>query len=112
MFLDPLNHPPFRCEVEPYRETVCVRPIGELDLATVPVVEEQLSELEAAGFTNLTLDLRDVRFLESTGLRMLLRWNAKSRADRFVFRLVAGPPAVGRLLDLTCTTEQFDFVES
>jgi len=91
---------------------VRVRPVGELDLATVPVVEEQLSELEAAGFTSLTLDLRDVRFLGSTGLRMILLWNAKSRADGFTFRLIAGPPAVTRLFDMTGTSEQLDFVES
>jgi anti-sigma B factor antagonist len=112
MFLDPLNHQPFRCEVEPYREAVRVRPIGELDLATVPVVEEQLSELHTAGFSALTLDLRDVQFLDSTGLRMILRWNAASRADGFVFRLVSGPPAVRRLFDLTGTTAQLNFVES
>jgi anti-sigma B factor antagonist len=111
MFLDPSDPQPFRCEVEPHRETVRVRPIGELDLATVPVVEDQLSELEAAGFTSLTLDLRAVRFIDSTALRMILLWDGKSRADGFRFRLIAGPPAVQRLFGLTCTTEQLDFID-
>ena len=35
---------PFRCEVEPDRAAVRVRPIGELDLTTAPVVEAQLAE--------------------------------------------------------------------
>jgi len=39
---------PFRCEVEPDRAAVRVRPIGELDLATVPLVEAQLAELSAS----------------------------------------------------------------
>jgi anti-anti-sigma factor len=72
---------PFRCEVAPHRDEVLVRPVGELDLATVPMVDEQLSELSSAGFTRLVLDLRSVRFLDSTGLRMLLAWNGRSTND-------------------------------
>jgi anti-sigma B factor antagonist len=112
MSLDLLNHQPFRCDVEPQRETVRVHPVGELDLATVPVVDEQLSELEAAGFKALILDLRAVSFLDSTGLRMILRWDLRSRAGSFEFRLIAGPPAVQRLFDLTGTTGRIDFVDA
>jgi anti-sigma B factor antagonist len=111
MIVDPVTHHSFRCDVEPHGETVRVRPVGELDLATVDVVEQQLSELKAAGVTALTLDLRVVSFLDSSGLRMILRWNAEARADGFAFRLIEGPPAVRRLFDLTGTTEQFDYVE-
>jgi anti-sigma B factor antagonist len=111
MIMDPVTDHPFRCDVEAHRETVRIRPAGELDLATVDVVDEQLSELRAAGFTALTLDLRAVRFLDSSGLRTLLLWDAKAREDGFAFRLIAGPPAVQRLFDLTGTTEQFDFVD-
>jgi anti-anti-sigma factor len=112
MSLDLLNHEQFRCEVEPYREAVRVRPVGELDLATVPVVDEQLGELEAAGFAALTLDLRATRFLDSTGLRMILVWDERSRVDGFAFRLIAGPPEVQRLFDMTGTTERLDFVDA
>jgi anti-sigma B factor antagonist len=111
MIEETLTHHPFRCDVEPHRETVRIRPVGELDLATVDLVEEQLRELRAAGFTAVTLDLREVRFLDSTGLRMILLWDADARADGFAFRLIAGPPAVRRLFDLTRTTERLDFVD-
>ena len=111
MFMDSSNHQPFRCEVEPHRETVRVRPVGELDMATVPAVDDQLSELEAAGFANLTLDLRGVRFVDSTALRMIMLWDGKSRADGLRFRLIAGPPAVQRLFGLTGTKEQLEFVD-
>ena len=56
---------PFRCEVVPDRETVRVRPVGALDLATVPLVDAQLADLWSVGFTRLVLDLRDVPFLDS-----------------------------------------------
>jgi anti-sigma B factor antagonist len=111
MIEDPLTHQSFRCDVEPHRETVRVRPVGELDLATVGVVEEQLSDLRAAGFTAITLDLRGLGFIDSTGLRMILLWDTRARVDGFAFRLIAGPPAIQRLFDLTGTTGQLDFVD-
>ena len=67
MSLDSQVHDSFRCELEPERERVGVRPIGESDMATVPVGEAHLSELTAAGFKQLTLDLGAVCFLDSTG---------------------------------------------
>jgi len=111
MSLDPQVHEPFRCELEPDRERVRVRPIGEIDMATVPVVDAHLSELMAAGFKHVTLDLRAVCFLDSTGLRMILEWDARSRADGFAFSLVAGPPTVQRLFDLTDTTARLSFTD-
>jgi len=92
---------PFRCEVEANRIAAHVRPVGELDLATVPLVEEQLAELWSVGFTCLVVDLRDVRFLDSTGLHLLLSWQATSEADGLVFGFIPGPPAVQRVLEVS-----------
>ena len=50
MSFDPAEFEPFRCEVDPDRESVIVRPVGALDLATVPIVDAQLAELVAAAF--------------------------------------------------------------
>jgi anti-anti-sigma factor len=102
---------PFRCELEPERERVRIRPMGEIDMGTVPVVEAHLSELTAAGFKQVTLDLREVCFLDSTGLRMILEWDARSRADGFALNLVSGPPTVQRLFDLTGTTGRLTFID-
>jgi len=81
-------------------------------MATVPVVDGHLCEQLTAGFKHLTLDLSDVCFLDSTGLRMILDWDSMSRADGFAFSLVAGPPAVQRIFELTGTTERLNFVEA
>ena len=42
---------------------------------------------------------------------MILKWDAHSRADGFAFSLVAGPPTVQRLFDLTDTTTRLPFID-
>jgi len=106
------DYEPFRCDVEPHRKAVHVRPVGELDLATVPLIETQLDELHASGFEQVTLDLRGVSFLDSSALQLIVVWDNKSRADGFTFSLIEGPPAVQRLFDLTGTTDRFQFVKA
>lgn len=100
---------PFRCELEPHRDAVHIRPIGELDLATVPVVEAQLAELTAAGFAHLVLDLREVSFLDSSGLHLILAWDAKARASGLSFELVPGPAPVQRIFDVTRVADRLSF---
>ena len=104
MPFDAAEFEPFRCEVEPDREAVIVRPVGELDLATAPIVDAQLSELVTAGFGSVVLDLRKLRFLDSTGLKLLMTWEARSRADGIDLRVLPGPPAVQRVFDVAGVT--------
>ena len=100
MSLDRAEFEPFRCDVEPARESVFVRPVGELDLSTAPVVDAQLSELVTAGFKRLVLDLRELRFLDSTGLRLLLSWDARTRAEGVDLSVIPGPASVQRVIDV------------
>ena len=100
MHLEMSEPEPFRCEVQPDRAVVRVRPIGELDLATAPIVEAELAELWSVGFMRIVLDLRDVCFLDSAGVRLLLTWHAHSAADGLVFEVISGPPRVQRVLEV------------
>jgi anti-sigma B factor antagonist len=102
--------PPFTCEIFRKRDHVRVAPSGELDIATTPELEWTLAELVDSGAGHVILDLRGLSFMDSTGLRLLLERNAASRADSHRFTLIAGPPEVQRLFDLTATTERFDFI--
>jgi anti-sigma B factor antagonist len=101
-----------RCEVIPQREEVRVRPVGALDLSTVKVLEDQLVELSGAGFHRLILDLRALSFMDSTGLRLILRWDAEARKDGFELGLIAGPPPVQRVFELTGTLGVLPFVRA
>jgi anti-anti-sigma factor len=99
-----------RCEVIAQRDEVRVRPVGALDLATAEILDDQLSDLRGAGFRRLVLDLRELSFMDSTGLRLILRWDAEARQDGFEIGLVAGPPPVQRVFELTGTLGLLSFV--
>ena len=62
----------FSCTSEPRGEDVIVTIRGELDLATRDAAEAVLLEAEEAATRAVVLDLRDLRFLGSTGLSILI----------------------------------------
>jgi anti-anti-sigma factor len=109
--IDASEFGPFRCEVEAARNSVYVRPIGELDIAGVPVVAEQLRELRDAGFESILVDLRATAFLDSCGLRLVLSWTELACEEGFVFQVIPGRPAVQRIFEITDTTRQVSFVD-
>ncbi len=102
----------FICEVQPERGAVRVFALGSLDVATVPELETQLEELRDAGFRRLIVDLSKLGFMDSTGLRLLLKWDAEARQDGFSIEFVPGPPAVQRVFELTGTAGLLPFVSS
>ena len=86
-------------------------PRGEIDLASVTVLEGKLRELRETGFDHLVVDLREVTFMDSTGLRLILGWDDESRAEGLDFELIRGEPVVQRLFDITGVTGRLRFVD-
>lgn len=99
---EPLSQPapPFRVDVHPERDTVRVAPVGELDLATASLLEEQLHELRSAGFEHVVLDLRELTFIDSSGIRVIVAEHRFAEDTEHEFSLLSGPPAVQRALEV------------
>jgi len=78
---------------------------GDIDVAGGPVLESAILERESRG--PLVIDLGDVFFIDSSGLRSLLGASrrAHERGSTLVLREVG--PEVVRLLEITGTTRQF-----
>ena len=76
-------------------DAIVVAPAGEIDLATVDAVEAEVEAALADGPT-LVLDLREVTFIDSAGLRLVLQ-NSRAIAS---FGVVRGPLEVQRVFDL------------
>ncbi len=87
-----------------------VAPSGELDIATVELLERALLEVEQADSARIVLDLSGLSFIDSTGLRLLLDLNERcgGAADRL--RVIAGSPAVERLLDIVGLRERLPLI--
>jgi anti-anti-sigma factor len=81
---------------------------GELDLATVPVAEQAINRVDQDAAT-LVLDLRKLRFLDSSGLRLILATHEAQGSRRVV--IVRGPAQVDRVFELTGTGERLDIVD-
>jgi anti-sigma B factor antagonist len=84
---------------------------GELDMATAPILSEDLAPFEGNGASTIVLDLRDLTFIDSTGLHALVE--ARSRAVSFGDRLLlsGASPAARRLMELTGTLFLLDDAE-
>jgi len=110
---DPLTgeFEPFRVDVEPERESVRVSPVGELDIATVDKLQTEVSQLLETGFAKIVLDLRGVRFLDSTGLRLVLELDAAARADAHELLVIRGSDVVHRIFEVTQVAERLHFVD-
>jgi anti-anti-sigma factor len=87
------------CQVVPERERVRLVPQGELDISTVAGLSTQVAELRQVGFSDLTVDLRQLTFMDACGVHLLLDIDADCREAGGTLRVLATGPA-RRLLDL------------
>ena len=102
----------FRCEVSRESDTARVRPVGELDLATVPVLVAELAGLRDAGVHSVILDLSALDFIDSSGLRCILEYDAEARRNGCSIALVRGPDAVQRVFRITDTEARLPFIRA
>jgi anti-anti-sigma factor len=79
---------------------------GELDPATAPDLQARLLQLATdAAVTSVVIDLTQISFLDSAGLRVLVSANEALRA-RSADLILRGPsPNVRRVLEVTGLTE-------
>lgn len=84
-------------------DVAAVAVLGELDLATAPLLRERLSRVRAR---EVDLDLAGVAFVDATGLRELLVAAGEWRRRQRVVRCVKCSEPVRRLLALTGTGAQ------
>jgi anti-sigma B factor antagonist len=84
---------------------------GELDLSTVPKVEEALRRIEESHPPVLVLDLAGLTFLDSTGLRMVVTADQRARAEDRRLAVVRGPESVQRVFSITRLDEHLDMFD-
>ena len=85
-----------------------LRPAGELDIGTAPRLERALLEGRSAG-DRVVLDLGRLEFIDSTGLRVIVKAVEAARRGRWELRLRHGPPAVRRVFEIAGVIEALPF---
>jgi anti-anti-sigma factor len=80
-------------------DAIVVIPVGEIDLATVDQLQAEL-DAAAGEATQVVLDLREVSFIDSAGLRLVLYSSRALEASGGGLTVVRGPREVQRVFDL------------
>jgi anti-sigma B factor antagonist len=75
---------------------------GELDMGTVLLLSERVDDQLRTGGADLILDLRELSFMDSSGLRLLIELHDRSRTEGWDLRLIA-PRHEAALLVLRAT---------
>jgi anti-anti-sigma factor len=84
---------------------------GELDLSSVGKVEEELERVEKDGPSVLVLDLSQLSFLDSTGLRAVVTADERARSGGRRLVIVRGPDPVQRVFAITRLEERLEMVD-
>jgi anti-anti-sigma factor len=100
---------PFDCDVAYVSGTWVLTPTGELDLATAPVMELP-AQLACTGLGEIALDLRGLSFVDSSGLRLLLRLMRAAERDRSRLRIVEPAAAIASIMRLAGLAEHVERV--
>jgi anti-anti-sigma factor len=95
--------------IEPLEEACLIRASGELDRSTGDRLGSALDAARADGVTTL-LDLSAVSFIDSAGLRVLLRSARAVDVHHWAWFIMRASSAVRRLVEVTGTTSRLPMV--
>lgn len=85
---------------------------GEVDMSSVEPMETAVLQELAAQPRGMVIDLLDVNFCGSSGLRVLLQARQQADSAHIGLRVVANAPAVLRVLEISGMTVLFDVRDS
>ncbi len=85
---------------------------GELDLLGAPMLEEEISKAQAQAPDIVVLDLGDLQFVDSAGLRVILAAHERSRREGREFALTQGTEQVQRLFTIAGVSEHLRIIGS
>ena len=106
------DHDDFHVDVRSEDRAIVFAVAGELDLATSPTLEREIERVRDADVDLLIVDLRDLRFMDSTGLHALVKAHKQAHEAGRRFAVVQGGAQIERLLDLTGVGDLLNVAQS
>ncbi len=101
----PVTDPRLHVDVIEEGASVCLKASGEVDAHTSTTLDSSVDKALASGATELVIDLGDVPFMDSMGIRVLVRAQRAIDEKNGSMRIVKVNPAVARALDYAGLTE-------
>jgi anti-anti-sigma factor len=92
---------PFDVHVEQDTDATFVRLSGELDLNCRRQFESTFQRLASVRGRKVVIDLSGLRFIDSSGLRMILEVESQSRRDGLDLAFIPAQGQVRQVLDIT-----------
>ncbi len=84
--------------------------VGELDLDGAPRLEEELRQAEAGDADSIVVDLGQLEFIDSTGIRLLVMASERSPDGRLT--ILRGPKQVHRVFEITDLADRLPFADA
>jgi len=87
---------------QPSDGVLVITPSGELDLSNGEVLSQAISDARDKEAKTLVLDLTDLNFIDSSGLRLLIdAWNESKLSERRLAIVVPDSGLVRRVLEVS-----------
>jgi anti-anti-sigma factor len=86
-------------------------PTGELDVATAPELDSELQRVEASDARAIVLDLSELTFIDSTGIRLAVLADERAQASGKRLMLVRPAPDVFRVFEICGIADRLAFGE-
>ena len=104
--------PHFDVRVREQGSTALLGLTGEFDIAARPIIDEAIDRLDIGGRTKqLIIDLRELDFMDSTGVTLLYERDVLARADGHNLTVVRGRPRVQHVCTLSGVDARLIFVD-
>ena len=94
---------PFSVHVTSDNDVAWLALRGELDMSVVDRLKEPIATFEGSDVASIVLDLRDLTFVDSSGLHAILGARRRSEANGHQLRVVGASPTVRRVFEITGT---------
>lgn len=82
---------------------------GELDVAGAPRLESELRRVESSAPDRIVLDLGELEFVDSIGMRMILQASARAREHERELLILPGGAVVQRAFELSGLATRLPF---
>jgi anti-sigma B factor antagonist len=108
----PPQQPGFEIEIDRSRTSATVAVTGDIDMAAIDGLEQARERALAENPSQVVIDLRNVRFIDSSGLKFLLDTDRLSRSGGWTLQLVKPGETAMRVFTVTGADKHLPFIEA